>query len=221
MLPGDIIFNGVLVDRVASTKFLGLHIDEKLTWKTHINNLCKLLSRNKKRRLKSALPQSILLILYSTLILPYINYGVLAWGKSLKTQLDKLFLVQKRVIRTICNADYRAHTNPLFYHHRILKAEDIYYMQLGSLMYDLNSGVLPLALAKIFKKNNQIHNYATRRASAFHLPHARTKFTLNTLVCTGPRFWNSLDSSISHSVSMSVFKRKLKLNLLRNYLVDS
>lgn len=223
MLPGDIMFNGVLIDRVTSTKFLGLYIDEQLKWKTHVNNLCKILSRNTGviRRLKSTLPKSILLILYSTLILPYINYGVLAWGKSLITQLDKIFLAQKRVIRTICNADFRAHTNPLFYHHRILKVEDIYYMQLGSLMYDLNSGVLPLALAKIFKRNNQIHNYATRGASAFHLPHARTKFTLNTLVCTGPRFWNTLDSSISHSVSISVFKRKLKLYLLNNYLVVS
>ena len=93
-------------------------------------------------------------------------------------------------------------------------------MQLGSLMYDLNAGVLPLALANIFKKNNQIHNYETRLASAFHLPHARTKFALNTLVCTGPRFWNSLDPSITNSVSISVFKRKLKLYLLSRYLND-
>ena len=105
MLPGDIMFNGVLIDRVTSTKFLGLYIDEQLKWKTHVNNLCKILSRNTGviRRLKSTLPKSILLILYSTLILPYINYGVLAWGKSLITQLDKIFLAQKRVIRTICN----------------------------------------------------------------------------------------------------------------------
>ena len=59
-------------------------------------------------KLKSVLPQNILFMLkYSTLILPYINYGVLAWGKSHKTQLGKLFVVQKRVI---CNANFRAHT---------------------------------------------------------------------------------------------------------------
>ena len=159
-------------------------------------------------------------MLYSTLILPYINYGVLAWGKSHKTQLGKLFVVQKRVIRIICNANFRAHTNPLFYYNQILKLEDVYYVQLGSLMYNLNSGVLPTALAKLFTRNNQIHNYATRQASAYHLPHARTTFTSNTLVCTGPRFWNSLDSSITCAVSIFVFKCKLKSYLLSNYLVD-
>ena len=78
LLPRDIIFNGAVIDRVVSTKFLGLHIDEKLTWKTHINNLCKTLSKNTGviRRLKYSLPQSVLFIMYSTLILPDINYGV-------------------------------------------------------------------------------------------------------------------------------------------------
>ena len=132
-LPGDIVFNGVLIDRMATIKFLGLHIDEQLNWKTHISYLCKLLSRNSGviYRLKSILPQNILFMLYSTLILPYINYGILAWGKSLKTQLDKLFLVQKRVLRTICNANFRAHTDPLFYEHRILKVVDVYHNAVG------------------------------------------------------------------------------------------
>ena len=78
-LPGDVSFNDVQIDRVFSITFLGLHIDEKLNWKLHINNLCKLLSRNTGviYKLKSVFPQSILRMLYSTLILPYLNYGVL------------------------------------------------------------------------------------------------------------------------------------------------
>ena len=57
-LPGDISFDNVLINRVNSTKFLGLHIDESLNWKTHINNLCKLLSKNTGvlNRLKLYLP---------------------------------------------------------------------------------------------------------------------------------------------------------------------
>ena len=66
-------------------------------------------------KLSSLFPQEILLILYSTLILPYLNYGVLAWGKSLKMQLDKILVAQKRVVRNVFNVHYRAHTNALFY----------------------------------------------------------------------------------------------------------
>ena len=219
VLPGEVSFNNVLIDRVTSTKFLGLHIDEQLSWKIHISHLCKTLARNTGviYKLKSSFPQDILLIMYSTLILPYLNYGVLAWGNSLKTHLQRLFLIQKRVLRIICNVNFRSHTNQLFYIHRILKLQDIYHSQLGALMYGFDSGVLPVALSNIFKKNSQVHHYATRNASAFHLPKVRTKLALNTLANTGPRYWNSLDTNIKLSVRLSVFKRTLKVHLLDNY----
>ena len=89
-------------------------------------------------------------MLYSTLILPYLNYGVLAWGKSLKTQLDKILVAQKRVVRNVFNVHYRAHTNALFYSNKLLKVEDIYFLQLGSIMYDFENGTLPNAIAQIF-----------------------------------------------------------------------
>lgn len=223
ILPGNVLFGGVAIDRVNSTKFLGLYIDDKLNWKIHVNNICKLLSRNTGVicKLKRVIPKEILFILYSTLILPYLNYGILAWGNSSKSQNEKLFLIQKRVIRIICNVHFRTHTNALFHQHKILKVEDIYFMQLGSLMYDLNAGELPLALAQRFKKNSDIHRYNTRQASGLHLPRARTQFTLKTLVHTGPRFWNSLDASIKHTSCKSAFKRRLKFHLLNTYCVDS
>ena len=222
IVPGDVLFDNVRIEMVTSTKFLGLYIDEKLNWKIHVDNLCKLLSINVGviYKLRSVFPQEVLFILYSTLILSYLNYGVLAWGNSLKTQMGKLFIVQKRAIRNICNVNYRAHTNVLFYDNHLLKVEDIYFMQLGSFMYDFSSKNLPSALTQMFKTNNEVHEYNTRQASSFHISRARTKFTLDTIVCTGPRFWNSLDSNITHAVSISVFKHKLKSYLLSKFYTN-
>ena len=124
-------------------------------------------------------------------------------------------------ITNISNVSFLAHTNVLFHENTILKIEDIYYLQLGSIMYELNAEVLPQALALIFRKNNQVHNYPTRQAFAYHLPLVRTKFSLNTLIYTGPKFWNSLDPTISQAVSLFIFKRRLKLSLLSNYCVES
>ena len=157
--------------------------DEKLNWKIHVDNLCKLLSNcfGVIYKLRSVFPQEILFILYSTLILSYLNYGVLAWGNSLKTQMGKLFIVQRRAIRNICTVNYRAHTNVLFHDNNLLKVEDIYFMQLGSFMYNFSSKNLPSALTQMFKTNNEVHEYNTRQASSFHISRARTKFTLDTI----------------------------------------
>ena len=57
-------------------------------------------------KLKHFVPENILHSLYCTLILPYINYGVLIWGNTCKTYLDKIFKVQKWAIRTISNSHY-------------------------------------------------------------------------------------------------------------------
>ena len=64
---------------VSSTKFLGVIIDENLTWKNHIDAISKTISRNTGMltKLKHFVPENILYSLYCTLILPYINYGVL------------------------------------------------------------------------------------------------------------------------------------------------
>ena len=103
--------DGVSLNRVSSTKFLGVIIDENLTWKNHIDVISKTISRNigMLTKLKHFVPENILYSLYCTLILPYINYGVLIWGNTCKTYLDKIFKLQKWAIRTISNSHYRSH----------------------------------------------------------------------------------------------------------------
>ena len=46
VLPGNVKINNIDLTQVESTKFLGLHIDEDLSWKTHISYLNTILSRN-------------------------------------------------------------------------------------------------------------------------------------------------------------------------------
>ena len=75
--------------RVTKTKFLGVIIDENLTWKNHIDGIIKTISRNigMINKLKFFVPERILRTLYCTLVLPYINYGILIWGQACKTYL--------------------------------------------------------------------------------------------------------------------------------------
>ena len=97
-LPGNPSLINTPIDLVESTKFLGLFIDNKLSWQKHTTYLCKLLSRNIGiiNKFKLTFPSNILLDLYCTLILPYLNYGILAWGNSSRNQMDRLLLLQKK-----------------------------------------------------------------------------------------------------------------------------
>ena len=70
------------IDRVEEFNFLGLTIDTHLKWKKHtekISNKCSKLT-GLLNRLKYVFPQDIKCLLYNTLILPHINYCIMAWG---------------------------------------------------------------------------------------------------------------------------------------------
>ena len=86
------------------------------------------------KRLKKFLPSSVLKILYDSLVLPYINYGILTWGKNIK-RINKL---QKWAVRTIYNSKYNAHTDPLLKKLKSLKATDIYKLSALKLCHKYN-----------------------------------------------------------------------------------
>ena len=218
-LPTNIIFDDTPLENVSDIKFLGVTVDNRLSWKPHISNICKTISRNIGviYRLKFHIPSSSLITLYSSLILPYLNYGILAWGNTHRNLLDRLLLLQKKSLRIICNTAGRSHTNHLFLENKILKVNDLYSCQLGQFMYNYNNNSLPQAFNNMFPKNQSFHNYPTRRSNEFHLPLLRTLLAQNTFIYTGPRFWNSLDNVIRNARSLNSFKSKLKSFLFQSY----
>ena len=133
----DIILDNTKLQRVDNTKFLGVTIDENLLWKNHIDGITKTISRNigMINKLKFFIPERILRTLYCTLVLPYINYGILIWGKACKTYLEKIHKLQKWAVRIISNSHYRSHSAPLFQKHNILNVYDSYKLELGVFMY--------------------------------------------------------------------------------------
>ena len=176
----NVILDDTVLDRVKCTKFLGVLIDENLTWKCHIDCVSKTLSRNIgiMNKLKYFIPGRILYSLYCTFILPYVNYGILIWGNTCKVYLDKLIKLQKWAIRTISNSHYRSHTQPLFAKHNILKVNDMYSLELGVFMYKYSTNDLPGIFNDYFTKRSDIHGYQTRHVNDLNLTKTKNTFLI-------------------------------------------
>ena len=223
VLPDHVKINNTELKQVDCTKFLGLYIDSDLSWKSHINYLSKILSRNTGilHKLKHFFPCQILINVFSSLISPYLNYGILVWGNATNILLDLLSRIQKRAIRNVNHAGYLSHTNSHFHKNTILKTTDLFNYNVGIFMYQLSTNELPEVFTHMFRKNSLIHNYPTRQSGAYHLPRTRTMFAKKTIMFTGPRYWNDLPTRIVSSSSLYSFKRNLKDFLLNGYLVES
>ena len=215
----DIKLDGVSLQKVKSTKFLGVIIDENLTWKYHIDAISKTISRNTGMlsKLKYYLPENILYSLYCTLILPYINYGVLIWGNTYETYLNKILRLQKWAIRTISNSHYRTHTGPLFKKYNVLNIHDTFKLNLGSFMYKHQTDQLPNIFSNYFTKHVETHKYNTRNAQDYSINKSNKVFSDRAVRNCGPIFWNSLNNEIKRCKNTKEFRNSLKKHLLSNY----
>ena len=74
--------NGTEIERDHKFNYLGIQLNEHLTWKNHVNKTANKISRSIGilNKLKRCLPQDTLYLLYNFLVLSHLNYGILAWG---------------------------------------------------------------------------------------------------------------------------------------------
>ena len=168
----QIILENNVLEQVAKTKFLGVYIDQHLEWKTHVNFIAAKISKSVGLLYKAKyyLPSNSLLTLYYALIYLYLTYCNLIWASTYVTNLQRIYLLQKRAVRAISKADYKASCKPLFANLKILDDFSIYSLQVSSFMYLYHNDALPISFTQIFQTGNQIHQYSTRY-SDYYRPH--------------------------------------------------
>ena len=95
-------------------KYLGVLLDSNLSWKFHINNVALKIGRTVGvvARLRHFVPRTTLLNIYQSMILPYLTYGLAAWSQAAKTHLEKILVLQNRVLRLMYFSEPRAHAVP-------------------------------------------------------------------------------------------------------------
>ena len=149
-------------------KYLGIILDQRLTWRDHINELSKKLGRAigmlYKARHFCTLP--VLKTLYYSIFNSHITYGLPVWGYANNIYLNKIEKLQKKAIRAITFSTYREHVTPLCRKLEILNIKDLVFLKTASLIWDLEKSNLPYSLSKYFIKANVIHAQETRFASS-------------------------------------------------------
>lgn len=81
---------------------------------------------------------------------PYFQYCIIVWGSTYPTNLNRLILLQERIVRIVNKKPFDAHTDPLFIDLKFLKFVDIYSLHLGKLMYSYNNNLLPPSFSNFF-----------------------------------------------------------------------
>jgi hypothetical protein len=159
----EVVIDNCKINSVTCSKFLGVIINENLTWTDHIETIKKKLSKNIGiiKHIKHQLSLNVLRSLYFTLINPYLEYCNMVWANGPNTALSKLFLTQKRAIRVISNSCRDAHAAPLFKKLKILTILELNKLQVACFMYRVSRNMVPSFFVNMFCFNSNIHSHFT------------------------------------------------------------
>ena len=123
--------NGFTIERESSIKFLGVWIDENLTWRDHIhtaeNKIAKIIGLLYQR--KHYLDKNCLKQTYFTYIHAYLNYASIAWASTHKIKLKKAQSKQKNALHIIFSQSKTAPSEPLFLSLNVLNVYQIKIFQ--------------------------------------------------------------------------------------------
>ena len=216
--------NGTKIHASFKIKYLGIILDHRLTWKPHLTELSKKLSRSVGMlfKIRDLCPTTVLRSLYFSIFNSHLSYGLPIWGNANCFYVDKIFKIQKMAIRAISFADFNAHSAPLFKKLEILTLKDLYQKQLASLLWDLDHNELPISLSKLFQKRDEAHSHSTRLAVSNKYTVKKTNSTrygVKSFQVEGAILLNNLkDRDINNnSNTKTTFLMKFKKSILETY----
>ena len=154
----------VKLKTLSSVTYLGIVIDELLSWNKQIDAIANKLSRTigVLSKLRHFVSRNVNLSVYHSLFGSHINYGCLVWSFTSKFNLERLTKLQKKCLRILTFSDFDAHTNSLFSSTKILKLNDIVILEILKFMHDFKEGKLPSTLVSLFEYVKDNHNHLTR-----------------------------------------------------------
>lgn len=209
-----------VICRIKHCKYLGVVLDEKLSWREHIEYLFAKLIKFTSifYRLKHIVNKKVLQILYYSLIHPHLNYCVEIYANTSKTSLSKLNVLNNKLLRILQNKRLHTKINDLYISYQTLPIVELHRFKLINLahecIYHINK-ISPI-FTNLFTINSSIHSYNTRHNSQLHIQTVRTNNGKRSLKFKASQLWNKLPTKLQLTTSKSCFRNQLKKYLLHS-----
>ena len=221
----DLILDAQKVERVCKNKFLGVIIDENLSWRHQIDSVSKKISKGIGilYNARPYLNKNLLKQLYFAFINSHLNYCNIIWASTCKTNLEYLSRRQKHAIRVINYKDMLYPSKPLYKEMEILNVFGLNLLQVLCLVYKCLTGRAPRALKSIFTfteaNKYKMRSFSKTKAKTMKEPFSRRNYELFTFRFRGPRLWNELiltSDILVKCTNFNKFKNGVKKMLLNS-----
>lgn len=183
--------------RVTDTKFLGLKIDDRLSWKDHVSHVCgKVAGPIGVLRRMYTVPRKYLRSIYFSLIHSHLQYLNLIWSNASNCTLKPLKLLQNKAIKNLYSLDKRYPTADLYNLFRIRSIKSINEYQTSMFINQVLNSKRHSCLK--FTYRNDVHDHSTRANAEVNLPQVNSQMGMNSISYRGVHLYNRLPNSIKN-----------------------
>ncbi|XP_039299150.1 uncharacterized protein LOC120354991 [Nilaparvata lugens] len=190
------------IERVDSFKYLGLTFDEKMSWKKHIQILHGDIRRSIRKfyYLRNLCDQTLMKSLYYALIHSRLQYGLICWGGTFKTFINRLRISQNHIIRLILHKRKRESSFPLYCNLKIMPIQNLYIFKVLKMFYLIsgNCGI-----------ENLYYNMRSNDRILYRTPKVKKCIFRNSCLFIGPYLFNKLPLNIKICASYTKYCKKL------------
>ena len=176
-------------------QLLGIIVDDTLTWEEHIEYVSVKIKRGIGilKVTGKFLKRESLILIYRTLIEPYLRYCSTVWGQCNETQKDKLQALQNKAARTIAKVKFHDvdHTR-LLHDLGWLNVRSLLELDMGIFMYKCQNKLMPDSIANLFRTVDSVHSYQTRAAKSgnLNIPESLHSSAQKSISNKGAKVWN-------------------------------
>ena len=210
--------SGQKINAVNKTKYLGIYLDEHLTWNFQLNQIKTKLSRScgLLARLRYHAKTKLFRTVYFTIFDSVLRYAVQVWGQHRDQTTKEIEKLQEEAIRIMSFKGRSDPTNPLFKKLEIMKLKNIllYY----NCIFAYNQINKNLHEDFFLTEENQ-HDYNTRgttNKTITKMTVNSTTYGLNSVQCREASEWNQISKNLNTEDKSQLIK-SLREHIFNSY----
>ena len=207
------------VVRVNEAKYLGVVLDEALSWKGHIDQLSKSLQKyaSSFKIIKNHIPPHCKKQLFFAHVNSRIQYGIEVYGNAPNKYLKRVQVLQNKILKTLFNKPWDMSTIDLHHELELLKVCDVFKMRISQFVFKSRKKLLPNIFNDYYHLVNEVHDYETRDASELYVKRSRTATGAKSAKIRGAQIFNDIPSEVKNCSTPSSFNAAMKKHFIQSY----
>ena len=205
-----------IVEQVRCYKFLGVVVNDTLTWVDHIDMVCKKVSRslNLLRRLSWFLPQPLLVLFLKSYILPHFDYCDVVWFGCTKSESHRLESLLNFACRIVLRRCKHSSASAARHDLGVSTLSSRRKLHLSQTVFKCLSSHCPSNLSQLFSGPNSSHHTRSYSSCQLNLPLTRSSLDQRSFSFTGASMWRSLPANIRETKDFRALSTKCEDFLL-------